>query len=214
MKQFESPYTGDVIILESIGCQLKCPLLCVLVTEHGKIKLTLTRKLPPCCPAFINLESVMQISKGRGAINRRTQLWALETAIMTSLTRYAHGCNSGLGAIGATPSWLDLRPAPQEETHAWFCKSGFTGPTGKLNTIILLNRHSIKLPLNVYFPNHRAVQREIFLFSGWRAMQKLKIFLFFVKVQWMYLWSTRPQNGTPIIYSLPKVHGPFWKREV
>lgn len=54
----------------------------------------------------------------------------------------------------------------------------FTGPGTEPTTIILLNSHSIKLPLNFYLYPHRLLQlselvKEISLCSVWWLTQKL-----------------------------------------
>lgn len=72
--------------------------------------------------AFITPEGALQAPREAGtSIVWTTQLWALQTSIMTCLARNVHGCNSVTNVLGVTNSFLiRRRPATQEETHAWY----------------------------------------------------------------------------------------------
>lgn len=76
----------------------------------------------------------------------------------------------------------ELRPAPQEEAHAWHWKSSkesvvgeLTGPRGEPTTIVLLNKQSIYLPLYLHgrlIPLSDLI-KEASLDSGSWLVQKL-----------------------------------------
>lgn len=71
------------------------------------------------------------------------------SAVMTRMTGYGHRYKGGMNATGLTNQSWDLRPVPQEETHAWYCESGQECKVGEhlrdeLTAAILLSEHNIK----------------------------------------------------------------------
>lgn len=67
-------------------------------------------------------------------ISSLTKLWILWATILTSLARYVYGYHSGMKVNDVTNLFLNLNlePAPWEEVHARYYKSGQDSMAGEV----------------------------------------------------------------------------------
>lgn len=98
----------------------------ILVRSHGKIKLRLTRKPPPCWLPLTGLEVAVQAD---GGVWRETHLYSYPPVhhmdcINIYIARYTQGCNSAIHAMVVSTYFLiKFKTWCQGEACAWYCKS-------------------------------------------------------------------------------------------
>lgn len=114
--------------------------------------LVLTRMFPPCWLAFTVREGSCRMQGVKG----NKQAHSAVNPVSDKNVRHdkiQHGQEWHGGLTGMISCiWLDLRSAPQEETHAWYCKPGqepifeeLTGHKHDPAAVILLSECSNKL---------------------------------------------------------------------
>lgn len=138
---------------------------------------------------------------------------------MVSSTYMICWCDAGTNDIETT-LWLDLRPAPWDDTHAWHCPGGQepeTGQTRPGQMLLFCSKSTALMWLPVTFRyTHRSVCHSAIIgkassCSRWKLTMPRHTTGQCVGSEG--LWNTQPYMGRPPQTPTLRAQGTLWKRK-